>query len=127
QYQALDGIDWVGPFIGSIAGLIGHLSAPALAFAVALYLWWRGVRLGSQTPGFPEVESAFRWGIGRLVIFGLIMTLSTRPSLLASVEARTTPYVVGFFFTSLLTLALGRLESLRTRTRSLSINTQWFG
>ena len=33
--------------------------------------------------------------------------------------------MVGFFFVSLVTLALGRLESLRTRTRTLGVNGQW--
>ena len=127
QYPSSGVVDWFLPLATSLATAIGHLTAPVLAFALALYLWWRGVRLGSQTASFTEVEGAFRWGIARLVVFGLVIALSTRPSELPSVEARTTAPVVGFFFFSLLTLALGRLESLRTRTRTLSINTQWFG
>ncbi|MBV9596775.1 MAG: DUF4129 domain-containing protein [Chloroflexi bacterium] len=125
HYASLGGLDWVGPLVGALAALIGELSAPVLAFACALYLWWRGVRFGMQTPGFTEVEGAFRWGIGRLALFGLVLALATRASVLPVVEARTTPFVVGFFFFSLLTLALGRLESLRTRTRRPSLNTQW--
>jgi hypothetical protein len=125
HYPSLTGLDWVAPLVGALAATIGQLSAPVLGFALALYLWWRGVRLGGQEPGFTDVESAFRWGIGRLAVFGLIIAISTRPSVLPSVEAATTPYVVGFFFISLLTLALGRLESLRTRTRSPGLNTQW--
>jgi hypothetical protein len=62
-----------------------------------------------------------------LIAFALVTTLTTRSSLLPALEAQTTPFVVGFFFVSLLTLALGRLESLRTRTRELAINGQWFG
>jgi hypothetical protein len=81
--------------------------------------------LGGQTPGFDDVESTFRWGIGRLAVFALVVGISTRPSVLPGVEAATTPFVVGFFFISLLTLALGRLESLRSRTRRPSLNTQW--
>src|SRR4029077_8759041 len=46
---------------------------------------------------------------------------------LPAAEAQPTRLVVGFFFFSLLTLALGRLESLRTRTRALSVNSQWLG
>jgi hypothetical protein len=118
-------MDWVEPFVGSLAALIGQLSAPVLAFACALYLWWRGMRFGMQSPGFVDVDGAFRWGIARLAVFALVMALATRPSLLPSLEAQTTPYVVGFFFFSLLTLALARLESLRTRTRRPSLNTQW--
>ena len=121
HYSAVGGVDWVGPLIAALAATIGELTGPVVTFAMALYLWYRGVRLGSQTPSFTDVESAFRWGIGRLAIFGLALALSRR------LEAQTTPYVVGFFFVSLLTLALGRLESLRTRTRTPSLNTQWLG
>jgi MFS family permease len=119
-------VDWLGPFAAALAAVIGQVSAPVLAFGVALYLWWRGLRLGAQWPGYADVEGAFRWGIGLLITFALIMAVTTRPSVLAPLEAETTPFVVGFFFASLLTLALGRLESLRTRTRALALNTQWF-
>jgi hypothetical protein len=125
HYPVAAGLDWVQPLLGALAATVGHLSLPVLGFALALYLWWRGVRLGSQTPGFPEVEGAFRWGVGRLAVFGLIMALTSRPSTLQTLEGVTTPSVVGFFFLSLLTLGLGRLESLRTRTRAPSLNTQW--
>ena len=125
HYPVAAGLDWVQPLLGALAAAVGQLSLPVLGFALALYLWWRGVRLGSQTPGFPEVEGAFRWGVGRLAVFGLIMALSSRPATLKTLETTTTGSVVGFFFVSLLTLGLGRLESLRTRTRAPSLNTQW--
>ncbi|MBV9577418.1 MAG: DUF4129 domain-containing protein [Chloroflexi bacterium] len=125
HYASFDGLDWVAPFVGALAAVIGQLSAPVLAFAAALYLWWRGMRFGMQSPGYTEVEGAFRWGIGRLALFTLVMALTTRAGGLHAVEAQTTPFVVGFFFVSLLTLALARLESLRTRTRRPSLNTQW--
>jgi hypothetical protein len=125
HYPSASGLEWIGPMLGALAATIGQLSLPVLGFALGLYLWWRGVRLGSQTPGLAEVEGAFRWGIGRLAVFGLVMAISTRPTVLPGMEAATTPYVVAFFFTALLTLALGRLESLRTRTRAPSLNTQW--
>jgi hypothetical protein len=127
HYPSSGAVDWLGPLLGALAVAIGQLSAPVVAFALALYVWWRGVRLGSQTSSFTEVEGAFRWGIGRLVVFGLILAISTRPSALPLLESQTTPFVVGFFFFSLITLALGRLESLRTRTRTVGVNSQWFG
>jgi hypothetical protein len=125
HYAGFGGLDWVGPLLGALAALIGQLSAPVLAFALALYLWWRGVRFGTQTPGFTEVEGAFRWGIARLAAFAMVMSVTSRAAALSSIEAQTTPFVVGFFFFSLVTLALGRLESLRTRTRRPSVNSQW--
>jgi hypothetical protein len=125
HFASFGGLDWVGPFVGVLAAAIGQLGAPVLAFACALYLWWRGVRFGMQSPGFVEVDGAFRWGIARIAAIALMMALAVRPSLIPTLEAQTTPYVVGFFFCSLLTLALARLESLRTRTRRPSLNTQW--
>src|SRR5207244_2419895 len=127
QYPTSSGLEWLGQLLGAVSVMLGQVSVPALAFCLGLFLWWRGVRLGIQTASYSDVESAFRWGIGLLIAFALIMAISTRPSLLQFIEARTTPFVVGFFFVSLLTLALGRLESLRTRTRALGINSQWLG
>src|SRR5205814_3277325 len=94
RYPSAGGLEWVAPFLAALAAVIGQLSTTALAFALALYLWWRGVRAGSQTPSFTDVETAFRWGIGRLAAFGLVMSISTRPGVLPVVEAETTPYVV---------------------------------
>jgi hypothetical protein len=127
QYPDLAGLEWVAAIVRALAVLLGQVSGPALAFALGLCVWWRGVRLGSQTATYVDVESAFRWGIGLLVSFALVMALTTRPGLLPTIEARTTFFVVAFFFVSLVTLALGRLESLRTRTRALGINSQWLG
>src|SRR5437762_1811179 len=68
-----------------------------------------------------------RWSIGALIGFALLLALSIRSNLQPTMEARATPFVVGSFFVSLLTLALARLESLRTRTQALGLNTQWLG
>jgi hypothetical protein len=127
QYPGSGGLEWLGSIVGALAAVLGHISSPALAFALGVFVWWRGVRLGSQTVSYVDVESAFRWGIGLLITFGLVMAISTRPSALPAIEARTTFFVVAFFFVSLVTLALGRLESLRTRTRALGVNGQWLG
>ncbi|MGI9147150.1 MAG: DUF4129 domain-containing protein [Chloroflexota bacterium] len=127
QYPSSRGLEWLGSIAGAVAVVIGEAGGPALAFALGLFLWWRGVRVGSQMPGFSDAEGAFKLGIGVLVSFALVMGVSTRPSVLPAIEAQTMPFVVGFFFVGLLTLALGRLESLRTRTRALAVNTQWLG
>ncbi|HEX8968020.1 MAG TPA: hypothetical protein VF937_09080, partial [Chloroflexota bacterium] len=127
HYPGSSGLAWLAELIAAVAQVIGNLSPPVLALALGLGLWWLGVRLGAQTATYTDVETTFRWGIGLLVGFGLVMPLSARPTALASLEGTTTPYVIGFFFVSLLTLALGRLESLRMRTRDLSVNRQWLG
>src|SRR5262249_35114016 len=100
---------------------------PAIALFVALLLWRRGAQLASDTPTFLDVEAAFRWSIGALVCFAVAVALAIRPSQQPAIEARATPFVVGSFFVALLTVALARLESLRTRTQALALNTQWLG
>ncbi len=125
QYPASSGLDWLAMMLRALAVAIGSLTAPALAFILGLAIWWRGINLGRQTSTFVEVEGAFRLGIGMLVAFGIVQVVSTHGEALTALQADTTIYVVGFFFVSLLSLALGRLESLSTRTRSIGINSQW--
>src|SRR5207253_2618469 len=75
QYTGLGALDWIGVLVGALVVSFGQFSAPVLAFALALYLWWRGLRLGRQAPSYVDTESAFRWGIGRLVTFALILSI----------------------------------------------------
>jgi Domain of unknown function (DUF4129) len=127
HYPKGGAFDWLPKLAEALAGLLGHPTAPAIALFVALLLWRRGAQLASDTPTFLDVEAAFRWSIGALVCFALALALAIRPSQQPAIEARATPFVVESFFVALLTLALARLESLRTRTQALALNTQWLG
>src|SRR3979411_3254380 len=69
QYPGSAGLDWISLLVKAVAVMLGQLSIPALAFGLGLFLWWRGVRLGIQTASYSDVESAFRWGLGMLVVF----------------------------------------------------------
>jgi hypothetical protein len=120
-------LGWLPPLAEALAVLFGHPTIAALAVLLALLLWRRGAQLGSDTPAFPDVEGAFRWSIGALVGFAVLLALAVRPGQQPAIEARATPFVVGAFFVSLLTLALARLDSLRTHSRTLALNTQWLG
>ncbi len=118
---------WLPRLAEALAVLFGHPTVAALAVLFSLLLWRRGAQLGSDTPAFPDVEAAFRWSIGALIGFAVLLALAVRPSQQPAIEARATPFVVGAFFVSLLTLALARLDSMRTRSRALGLNTQWLG
>jgi hypothetical protein len=119
--------DWLGALGTGVAVLLGRPSVPALALMLGLLLWWRGVQLASDTPTFPDVDTAFRWNVGALICFALVLALGTPARSQPLLEAQATPFVVGSFFVSLLTLALARLESLRSSTRALALNSQWLG
>ncbi|HET6319011.1 MAG TPA: DUF4129 domain-containing protein [Chloroflexota bacterium] len=127
QYPGADLAESLGGLASAVMVLLGRPTTPAVALGLGLILWWRGVQLGSYTPSLPEVEVAFRWNIGALIAFGVVLAVGTRPSQQSLLEAQATPFVVGSFFVSLLTLALARLESLRSSTRALALNTQWLG
>src|SRR5438094_656299 len=49
QYPDLGGLEWLGVLVRALAVFLGQVSGPALAFALGLFVWWRGVRLGGQT------------------------------------------------------------------------------
>src|ERR1051326_5350018 len=46
--------------LSAVALAIGPAPVPALV--VGLLLWWRGVRIGSQSPSYQDIETEFRWG-----------------------------------------------------------------
>jgi hypothetical protein len=127
QFPASSGIDWIDQLVRDIARLLGSPTAPALATALGMFLWWRAVSIGSSGLSFLDAENTFRWGIGALVLAGGLLAITTPASVRPALEAEVAPFVVGFFFVGLLTLALGRLESLRSKTRGLALNTQWLG
>jgi hypothetical protein len=127
HFSAAGALDWLPRTAEAVAGLIGQPTAPAVALLLAVMAWRRGVQLGTDVPAFPDVENAFRWNIGALVVFALVLAVAVRPSQQPLLEARATPFVVGSFFVGLLTMAIARLESLRTRTNALALNTQWLG
>ncbi len=127
QYSNAGALDWMARLATSLALLLGAPATPVVALLLALLLWRRGAQLASDMPAFPDVEASFRWSIGALIGFAVVLAVGVRPSQQPAIELRATPFVVGSFFVALLTLALARLESLRTRSQALALNTQWLG
>ncbi len=127
QYSNAGALDWMARLATSLALLLGAPATPVVALLLALLLWRRGAQLASDMPAFPDVEASFRWSIGALIGFAVVLAVGVRPSQQPAIELRATPFVVGSFYVALLTLALARLESLRTRSQALALNTQWLG
>jgi hypothetical protein len=127
HYASTPWPQWLGALWTAMATAIGQFTPPAAAVALGLFIWYRGVRIGSGAPTFGDVDEAFRWGIAALVGFAILTAVGVGGPARAQLQAVVAPFVVGYFFSSLLTLALARLESLRSHTRTLAINTQWLG
>ena len=47
QFASSSGIDWLDQLARDMIGVIGRPTAPALAAALGVFLWWRGVGIGS--------------------------------------------------------------------------------
>ena len=95
----------------------GLLTPEAGALAVAAYLWWRGIRVG--TGGFGP------YAIGLLFSRGLLVLAVT--ALLGGIAlgADTSPFIVLFFFAGLTAAALARVERADEGTAASRPGTLW--
>ena len=48
QFPASSGIDWIDQLVRDVARLLGSPTAPALATALGMFLWWRARRHRQQ-------------------------------------------------------------------------------
>lgn len=108
---------WPAGLSEVLARLSAHSTAPALAFGFGLGLWWRAIGHGRGPVGFDDLERAFR--VGTIALVGLLLLGTLVPPASADpFQARLGGYVVGYFFASLTSLSLARLEAVRERSRS---------
>jgi hypothetical protein len=86
-----------------------------------LFLWWRGLRLGQDTPTVVLAGLRFRAGVVIFVVFMFFFVLYITRDL--------TPYVVAFFFCGLMAVAMARVEEV-TRLRggqAVPLGRSWLG
>lgn len=71
---------------------------------VMLFLWWRGLRLGQAAPSVALAGLRFRAGVVIFVVFLFFFNLY--------ITRDITPYIVAFFFFSLMAVAMARVEEV---------------
>jgi hypothetical protein len=90
-----------------LIGSFTHLHPVIFASAVAVYLWWRGIKLGRSPLHSEDIYRSF--SIGLLALIVLIVLLGANPlNSLTSIGL----YIAGFFFCSLSALALAKLQRM---------------
>ncbi len=96
--------------LGWIGEIVSHVGEEKLLFQdlsivfMVLFFWWRGLALASRPLDFAVLGSYFRVGV--LLMAAMVVVTSEL------VDWRSIPYVLGYFFLSLLALALARAEEV---------------
>ena len=123
--HALWDFGWWGYAVEQRAIIIG-----ALAFGV--YLLWRGISIGMETPSFEAIYRRFLFGLTALVLLLAFMALIPEADEPRRSLGRSTGfYVVGFLFIGLLSIGLVNLktiwdEMLRRDEASGAVSRRWF-
>ncbi|MCL4466538.1 MAG: DUF4129 domain-containing protein [Chloroflexi bacterium] len=119
---------WLGALLQALATALPRPNAPSLAVALGILLWWRGLAQAQNSVTFERVERGFLMGLAALVGLALV-ALAFVPAAYAWLQQRTAVYFVGFFFLSLVLLALTRLNEVRAQARTagktLGVSPQW--
>ena len=95
-------LGWLGQAGGALLYFYS-LPPEASVVAIALFLWWRGLRIGQRNLAFQGVTFSFRLGI-------LLLVFST--PLLSILGYDFTTLILPFFFFSLMAVALARVEEV---------------
>lgn len=86
-----------------------------LALIVAVYLCWRGIRLGHSTFYFNDVYRSFLAGLAALVLLIIVWGVSLGGGSFESLGSTVGLHVAGFFFFGLTALALGNLQAIQRK------------
>ena len=95
-------LGWVGKAGGALLYLFS-LPPEASVVAIALFLWWRGLRIGQRNLTFQGVTFSFRLGV---------LLLAFSAPLLSILNHDSTILILPFFFFSLMAIALARVEEV---------------
>lgn len=100
-----------------------HPNQMVLALVLGLYLWWRGIGLGRSPLHFENIYRSFSFGLLALVVLILAWGTDKQSGLMAAAG----PYLAGFFFFGLASLALAKLQGMQGRERESGIvfNSRW--
>ncbi len=85
------------------------------AMVVAIYLSWRGIRMGYSNLFFTDIYRSFLLGMTALILLIIVWTTSMGTGTIENLTSTVGLQVAGFFFFGLIALALGNLQSIRQR------------
>ncbi len=92
-----------------------HRSMLAGSLAFGAYLLWRGISLGREAPTFDGLYRRFVVGLAGMAVLLVMSGVYTGGSRFGRSMAAAGPYVVAYFCTGLLALALVNSQSIRAK------------
>jgi hypothetical protein len=114
-YGALPGdawdLSWFGAFARDALAGSGRMSDVFGLVLLMGYVWWRGLRLGRQTPNGERLATSFTYGLA-VVIVMVILTASLRGAGRAPLVGRLALLLPLEVFAGLVVLAVARAEAL---------------
>lgn len=106
---------WIGALLQAAHDVIPDIPKPVFGAFLAACLWWRGLALGARDVNAPEIESAYKTGVGMIVLYFLAAAVYSDTRAFDA-SGRTLPgSLPAFFFLGLSALALARLGTIWDR------------
>ncbi len=107
--------EWIGALLQAAHNVIPDVPKPVFGALLAACLWWRGLVLGAREVNAPEIESAYKIGVGMIVLYFLAAAVYSDTRAFDA-AGRTLPgSLPAFFFLGLSALALARLGTIWDR------------
>ncbi|MFC1864637.1 DUF4129 domain-containing protein [Chloroflexota bacterium] len=92
-----------------------HLHPMVVALAVTVYLWWRGISLGRSPLHVDDIYRSFLVGLTALVMLIIVWEAGLGDGSLQGLTSTVGFHIVGFFFFSLMALALSHLQTIQQK------------
>jgi hypothetical protein len=110
---------WLGAIFRDVLEIWLIVPPQVVLFLSGLFVWWRGINIGSASLGTQEVGFRFRLGILTLMFYLTLTAFMETPSSLL--------FVLGFFGASLFAVALSRIMDVETGRGGLraSFDRRW--
>ncbi|MFC2014564.1 DUF4129 domain-containing protein [Chloroflexota bacterium] len=113
-FSLLDG-RWFAYTLQVFIHSFSHPHPIILSVLIAVYLSWRGIKLGHSSLYFNDIYRPFLVGLAALIAVIIFWGVTRGVSSLESLTSAIGLHVVGFFFFGLMALALGNLQAIRRR------------
>jgi hypothetical protein len=118
---------WFTSYGNIIIASFSHPNPFVFALPIGFYLWWRGISLSRSSLYFANIYSSFLSGLAALVLLIIMWGISLKAEPLQNLTSDIGIYIAGFFFFSLISLALSNLRNIQERMKAKGESSKIFG
>lgn len=103
---------WIGALLRALHDLFPGVDIVVMASLLAALLWWRGLVLGLREVGAIEVDTAYKTGVGMIVLYVIAAAIYADTRGFTAAGPDLPGSMLAFFFLGLSALALARLSTI---------------